>query len=60
MFLDAAVFHRSHRLDSSIYLGSEPSNHYIKKMAGDRVFLGMINKAKAIDVRVDAVGGVTM
>ena len=32
----------------------------VKKQAGDRVFLGTINKAKAVDVRVDAVGGVTM
>lgn len=32
----------------------------IKKKAGDQVFLGTINKAKAVDIRVDAVGGVTM
>ncbi|KAH0839767.1 HAD-like domain-containing protein [Lanmaoa asiatica] len=32
----------------------------IKKKIGDQVFLGTINKGKAIDVRVDAIGGVTM
>ena len=32
----------------------------IKKEAGDRVFLGTINKGKVVDVRVDAIGGVTM
>lgn len=32
----------------------------IEKIVGDRVFLGTINKANAVDVRVDAVGGVTM
>ncbi|KIJ11797.1 hypothetical protein PAXINDRAFT_118721 [Paxillus involutus ATCC 200175] len=32
----------------------------IKKKVGDQVFLGTINKAKSVDVRVDATGGVTM
>lgn len=32
----------------------------IKKKAGDQVFLGTINKAKVVDVRVGAIGGVTM
>ena len=32
----------------------------IKKKVGDQVFLGTINKAKSVDVRVDAIGGVTM
>ncbi|KAG8218484.1 HAD-like domain-containing protein [Butyriboletus roseoflavus] len=32
----------------------------IEKKPGDQVFLGTINKAKAVDVRMDAVGGVTM
>ncbi|KIK79870.1 hypothetical protein PAXRUDRAFT_833891 [Paxillus rubicundulus Ve08.2h10] len=32
----------------------------IKKNVGDQVFLGTINKAKSVDVRVDATGGVTM
>ncbi|KAF9247029.1 heavy metal translocatin [Melanogaster broomeanus] len=32
----------------------------IKKKVGDQVFLGTINKAKAVDVRVHAVGGMTM
>lgn len=32
----------------------------IKKKVGDRVFLGTINKAKAVDIRVDTLGGVTM
>jgi Cu+-exporting ATPase len=32
----------------------------IKKKVGDQVFLGTINTAKSVDVRVDATGGVTM
>ncbi|KAG2056447.1 heavy metal translocatin [Suillus hirtellus] len=32
----------------------------VKKNAGDKVFLGTINKSRAVDVRVDAIGGVTM
>jgi Cu+-exporting ATPase len=32
----------------------------IKKKVGDQIFLGTINKAKSVDVRVDAIGGVTM
>ncbi|KAG2128302.1 heavy metal translocatin [Suillus bovinus] len=32
----------------------------IKKNIGDKVFLGTINKSRAVDVRVDAVGGVTL
>ncbi|KAH7887758.1 heavy metal translocatin [Phlebopus sp. FC_14] len=32
----------------------------IKKKVGDRVFLGTINKSKAVDVRVDAIGGLSM
>lgn len=32
----------------------------IKKSAGDKVFLGTINKSKMVDVRIDAVGGLTM
>ena len=32
----------------------------IKKNAGDKVLLGTINKSKVVDVRVDAIGGVTM
>ncbi|KAF8121188.1 heavy metal translocatin [Boletus edulis] len=32
----------------------------ITKKPGDRVFLGTINKEKPVDVRLDAVGGVTM
>ncbi|KAF9221949.1 heavy metal translocatin [Gyrodon lividus] len=32
----------------------------IKKKVGDQVFLGTINKAKAVEIRVDAIGGVTM
>ncbi|KAG6378567.1 HAD-like domain-containing protein [Boletus reticuloceps] len=32
----------------------------ITKKPGDRVFLGTINKVKAVDIRLDAVGGVTM
>ncbi|KAG9317307.1 E1-E2 ATPase-domain-containing protein [Chiua virens] len=32
----------------------------IKKKVGDQVFLGTINKARAVDIRVDAIGGVTM
>ncbi|KAG6379412.1 heavy metal translocatin [Boletus reticuloceps] len=32
----------------------------ITKKPGDQVFLGTINKEKAVDVRVDAVGGLTM
>ncbi|KAF8837675.1 heavy metal translocatin [Paxillus ammoniavirescens] len=32
----------------------------IKKNIGDYVFLGTINKAKSVDVRVNAIGGATM
>ncbi|KAH7929427.1 heavy metal translocatin [Leucogyrophana mollusca] len=32
----------------------------IKKHIGDQVYLGTINKSAAVDVRVDAIGGVTM
>ncbi|KAG2118762.1 heavy metal translocatin [Suillus discolor] len=32
----------------------------VKKNAGDKVLLGTINKSRAVDVRVDAIGGVTM
>lgn len=32
----------------------------VKKNVGDRVLLGTINKSRAVDVRVDAIGGVTM
>lgn len=32
----------------------------VKKMAGDKVFLGTINKAGVVDVRVDEIGGQTM
>ncbi|KAG1820206.1 heavy metal translocatin [Suillus subaureus] len=32
----------------------------IKKNIGDKVLLGTINKSRAVDVRVDAVGGVTL
>lgn len=55
--------------DATIVSGAETSfdessltgeARLIKKKAGDQVFLGTINKAKAVDVRVDAIGGVTM
>lgn len=32
----------------------------VKKAAGDKVFLGTINKGGVVDVRVDAVGGESM
>ena len=32
----------------------------IKKKVGDKVFLGTINDSRALDVRVDAIGGDTM
>jgi cation transport ATPase len=32
----------------------------IKKNIGDKVLLGTINKSRTVDVRVDAVGGVTL
>ncbi|KAI0315980.1 heavy metal translocatin [Amylostereum chailletii] len=32
----------------------------IKKTVGDRVFLGTINTSRAVDMRVDAIGGETM
>lgn len=32
----------------------------VKKQVGDQVFLGTINKAGMVDVRVDAIGGETM
>ena len=32
----------------------------VKKNVGDKVFLGTINKSKAIDVRMDNISGVTM
>ena len=32
----------------------------VEKKAGDRVFLGTINKAKSVDVKLDAVGGMTL
>lgn len=32
----------------------------VKKQLGDKVFLGTINKAGVVDVRVDAIGGETM
>jgi heavy metal translocating P-type ATPase len=32
----------------------------IKKNIGDKVLLGTINKSRAVDVRVDAIGGVTL
>ncbi|OJA14680.1 hypothetical protein AZE42_02396 [Rhizopogon vesiculosus] len=32
----------------------------VKKNVGDKVLLGTINKSKAVDVRVDAIGGVSM
>lgn len=32
----------------------------IKKNIGDKVLLGTINKSRSVDVRVDAIGGVTL
>ena len=32
----------------------------VKKLVGDKVFLGTINKAGVVDVRVDEIGGQTM
>ena len=32
----------------------------VKKQVGDKVFLGTINKAGVVDVRVDKIGGQTM
>jgi cation transport ATPase len=32
----------------------------IKKNIGDKVLLGTINKSRAVDARVDAIGGVTL
>ena len=32
----------------------------VKKQLGDKVFLGTINKAGVVDVRVDEIGGQTM
>lgn len=32
----------------------------VKKNVGDKVLLGTINKSRTVDVRVDAIGGVTM
>lgn len=32
----------------------------VKKNVGDKVLLGTINKSRAVDVRVDAIGGVTL
>ncbi|KAH7903511.1 heavy metal translocatin [Hygrophoropsis aurantiaca] len=32
----------------------------IKKHAGDQVFLGTINKSRAVDIRVDTIGGLTI
>lgn len=32
----------------------------VKKQVGDKVFLGTINKAGVVDVRVDEIGGQTM
>lgn len=32
----------------------------VKKIAGDSVFVGTINRGAVVDVRVDAIGGETM
>ena len=32
----------------------------VKKTLGDQVFLGTINNAQVVDVRIDAIGGETM
>lgn len=32
----------------------------IKKVVGDQVFLGTLNTARVVDVRVEAIGGETM
>ncbi|KAG6336612.1 hypothetical protein ID866_2488 [Astraeus odoratus] len=32
----------------------------VKKITGDQVFLGTINKSKAVDVRIDTIRGMTM
>jgi Cu+-exporting ATPase len=32
----------------------------VKKIPGDKVFLGTINKGETVDARVDAIGGATM
>lgn len=55
--------------DSTIVSGAETSfdessltgeARLVKKNIGDKVLLGTINKSRAVDVRVDAIGGVTM
>jgi P-type Cu+ transporter len=35
-------------------------SHEVKKNNGDNVFVGTINKSRAVDLRVDAIGGETM
>ena len=35
-------------------------SRFVKKQIGDKVFLGTINKAGVVDVRVDEIGGQTM
>lgn len=42
--------------ESSLTGESKP----VKKAAGDRVFVGTINKGKVIDVKIAAIGGETM
>ena len=42
--------------DSSLTGESRP----VKKTLGDQVFLGTINNAQVVDVRIDAIGGETM
>ncbi|KAG1779705.1 heavy metal translocatin [Suillus placidus] len=55
--------------DSTIVSGAETSfdessltgeARLVKKNVGDKVLLGTINKSRAVDVRVDAIGGVAM
>ena len=55
---DGAIVSRTETLFDESSLTGEAS--LIKKKVGDRVFLGTINKAMAVDVRVGALGGVTM
>lgn len=42
--------------ESSLTGESKP----VKKLAGDKVFLGTINKGNVVDMRVEAVGGESM
>ena len=54
---DGTVVSGESSFDESSLTGESRPVH---KAVGDQVFLGTINKSRAVDVRIDAIGGETM